>query len=138
MPSRVCVLCFVLKLFVSSWFLQIYIYFYEDKIPHIYLSHTFIMWWSSSKLESKFDRAISGGNGGIWSLNSKPPLHVRIINRRDASLKLIYFIHQIGIFFVRSLFVFMVKFLLFFYIRTYHNCITMRTEVNSRLTLWFE
>lgn len=46
------------------------------------------MWWSSSKLESKFDRAISGGNGGIWSLNSKP-LHVRIINRRDASLKLI-------------------------------------------------
>lgn len=53
-----------------------------------YLSHTFIMWWSSNKLESKFDRAISGGNGGIWSLNSKP-LHVRIINRRDASLKLI-------------------------------------------------
>lgn len=55
-----------------------------------YLSHTFIMWWSSSKLGSKFERAISGGNGGIWSLNSKP-LHVRIINRRDASLKLIYY-----------------------------------------------
>lgn len=59
-------------------------------IKHHYLSHTFIMWWSSSKLESKFDRAISGGNGGIWSLNSNP-LHVRIINRRDASLKLINF-----------------------------------------------
>lgn len=53
-----------------------------------YLSHIFIMWWSSSKLESKFDNATSGGNGGIWSLNSKP-LHVRIMNRRDASLKLV-------------------------------------------------
>lgn len=66
-------------------------------IKHHYLSHTFIMWWSSSKLESKFDRAISGGNGGIWSLNSNP-LHVRIINRRDASLKLINFASKISIF----------------------------------------
>lgn len=107
------VLLMVLLLCIFFWFIgfllfDISLIWYSESsfvlFIIIYLSHTFIIWWSNSKLESKLDSATSGGNGGIWSLNSYP-LHVRIINRRDASLNLnLYFVFHFNFLLVKRVF----------------------------------